>query len=49
MVAAMHALPDPRPIFQRYEILARETDAVFSRVKSDHPACVTCHEGCGDC
>ena len=45
----MQTLPDPSPVFERYETLARETDALFSRVKADHAACVTCHEGCSDC
>lgn len=45
----MQPLPDPSPVFERYEILARETDALFARVKAEHAACVTCHEGCSDC
>lgn len=48
-MSAMRKLPDPQPIFERYEILAREADAVFSRVKSDYPECVSCREGCNDC
>ncbi|CAK7001859.1 MAG: hypothetical protein DELT_00062 [Desulfovibrio sp.] len=45
----MQKLPDPRPIFERYETLAREADALFDRVKTAHPECVTCHKGCADC
>ena len=42
-------LPDMRPVFERYEQLMREADAVFGRVKDTHTDCVTCHEGCSDC
>lgn len=49
MVRLMQTLPDPRPVFARYEILARQTDALFTRVTAEYPSCVTCHEGCGDC
>ena len=49
MLPRMTALADPRPVFERYETLAREADAVFARVKSEFPGCVTCGEGCDDC
>lgn len=45
----MRTLPDPTPVFSRYEVLAREADAAFDRVREAHPACVTCHEGCSGC
>lgn len=49
MVLSMHTLADPQPMFERYEALAREADAVFARVSAGHPECVTCREGCSDC
>lgn len=49
MIRRMTALADPRPVFERYEILARDADAAFARVKSEFSGCVTCHEGCSDC
>ena len=49
MVLYMQTLPDPTPVFARYEALAREADSAFSRVREAFPGCVTCHEGCGDC
>lgn len=49
MVAPMQKLPDLTPVFERYETVAREADAVFSRIKGEHSTCVTCHEGCSDC
>lgn len=36
-------------IFGRYEALVAEADAVFERVRSLHPDCVTCGMGCSDC
>ncbi len=45
----MYSLPDPTPFFERYETLAREADAVFSRVRDAFPGGVTCREGCSDC
>ena len=42
-------LPDPAPVFERYEALAREADAAFARVREAHPQSVACHEGCSDC
>lgn len=45
----MHILPDPRPVFERYETLAREADAAFSRVKDGFPENVACRQGCSDC
>lgn len=44
-----NTLPDLSPIFQRYETLMAEVDALFTRVRSAHPECVACHEGCSDC
>ena len=49
MVTAMQKLPDFQPVFDRYETLAREADAVFSRVRGAFPDCVTCRQGCDDC
>ena len=49
MVYRMQNLPDPTPVFARYEALAREADAAFARVREAFPECVTCHEGCSDC
>lgn len=45
----MRTLPDPRPVFERYETLAREADAAFSRVRSAFPENVACSRGCSDC
>ena len=44
-----NALPDFSDIFARYETLAAEADALFERVRSAHPDCVSCCEGCSDC
>ena len=45
----MTIISDPAPLFERYEILAREADTAFSRVKDTFPQCLSCHEGCSDC
>lgn len=49
MFLPMHTLPDPRSMFERYEVLAREADAVFAHVKKEHSECLSCREGCSDC
>ncbi len=40
---------DLTPYFEKYEELARAADAVFDRVKSQHPDCVRCEAECADC
>lgn len=42
-------MPELDPVFEAYEKLVAETDAVFSRVASMYPDCVTCKSGCSDC
>ncbi len=42
-------LPDPAPVFERYERLLAEADALFGRVAAAHPECVSCGGGCSDC
>ncbi len=42
-------IPDLTPIFARYEALAAEADALFTRVHDAYPQCVTCARGCSDC
>ncbi|MFP4072203.1 MAG: YkgJ family cysteine cluster protein [Desulfovibrionales bacterium] len=42
-------MQDIAEIFEEYENLAREVDAVFARVAEKHPECVTCKVGCSDC
>ena len=42
-------MPELDPVFEAYEKLVAETDAVFSRVASMYPDCVTCKPGCSDC
>lgn len=42
-------LPDFSPIFMRYDALVAEADALFAKVRADHPQQVTCVEGCSDC
>lgn len=42
-------IPDCSDIFSRYEKLVAECDAVFAKVQSLHPDCVTCGKGCSDC
>lgn len=42
-------IPDLTPIFDRYDALAAEADALFAKVRADHPERVTCAEGCSDC
>ncbi len=40
---------DLSTVFQEYEQLLRDVDAVFQRVRQQHPEEVTCAEGCSDC
>lgn len=42
-------IPDLSPIFASYEALRADVDSLFARIRQDHPACVTCKEGCCDC
>ena len=42
-------IPDLTPIFQQYEALRAQADAVFSTVRNQFPQCVACKEGCSDC
>ncbi len=42
-------MPELDPVFEAYEKLVAETDAVFSKVAAMYPACVTCRSGCSDC
>lgn len=42
-------LPNLIPIFEKYEALAADIDAIFERVRADFPEAVTCYEGCSDC
>lgn len=37
------------PVFQAYERLAAQTDALFEKVASQYPQCVKCAPGCDDC
>ena len=43
------SMPELDPVFEAYEKLVAETDAVFSRVAGMYPDCVTCKPGCSDC
>lgn len=43
------SLPDLTPFFKRYEQQARETDALFERVRAEFPDLVICREGCSSC
>jgi Fe-S-cluster containining protein len=40
---------DLNPFFKKYEMLVKQADAVFSKVKQEHSACVSCKVGCSDC
>lgn len=40
---------DLSDIFAKYERLVAEVDAVFERVATQHPDCVTCERGCSEC
>lgn len=42
-------LPDLSPYFARYEALARESDALFTHVRSQYPELVVCKEQCSSC
>ena len=43
------SLPDLSPWFVRYTDLARETDALFERIRAQFPDLVVCGEGCSGC
>lgn len=43
------SLPDLSPFFARYEQFAREADALFERVRGQHPDLVVCRERCSSC
>ncbi len=46
----MHkSLPDLTPLFERYETLCREADALFAHVRAQHADCVACAPGCSGC
>ena len=45
----MIALPDPSPVFSKYETLRDSVDALFLKLSLEYADCVKCHEGCGDC
>lgn len=40
---------DFTPFFKKYEEVSQMADAVFERVKNDHPECVKCKTHCSDC
>jgi Fe-S-cluster containining protein len=42
-------LPDMIPFFARYERFAREADALFERIRGQHPELVLCREQCSSC
>lgn len=42
-------LPDLTPFFTRYEIQAREADALFERIRGQFPELVVCREQCSGC
>lgn len=42
-------LPDITPFFDRYEIQAREADALFARIRAEYPELVVCKEQCSSC
>ena len=37
------------PVFEAYETLVAEADAVFARVAGQFPDCIACTSGCSDC
>lgn len=43
------ALPDMTSFFARYEAFAREADALFERIREQHPELVVCREQCSAC
>jgi Fe-S-cluster containining protein len=43
------SLPDLTPFFERYEQHAREADALFERIRAEHPELVVCREQCSSC
>lgn len=40
---------DFAPFFRRYEAIAEQAEAAFTRIKQDHPDCVKCVKECSDC
>lgn len=42
-------LPDLSSVFAKYERVQAEADALFDRIASQFPQCVTCCKGCSDC
>lgn len=42
-------IPDISHIFEQYEILRSEADAIFSRLSGQFANEVKCHRGCSDC
>ncbi|HUV49676.1 MAG TPA: YkgJ family cysteine cluster protein [Anaerolineae bacterium] len=40
---------DFSPFFRKYEEIVTMADAVFERVKKEHPECITCKQECCDC
>ncbi len=42
-------LPDLSALFERYEAMCREADALFAHVRTKHADCVACAAGCADC
>jgi len=43
MIAALE------PVFQKYETLAKQIDAVFDNVRQEYSDCVKCKLECADC
>lgn len=41
--------PDFTPVFNKYEALRKDVDAIFSTMTERYPQCVTCHPACSDC
>jgi Fe-S-cluster containining protein len=37
------------PVFESYERLRAEADALFERIRAEHGECVSCRPGCCDC
>jgi Fe-S-cluster containining protein len=42
-------IPGLSVVFEAYERLRHEADALFARVRESNPDCVRCREGCSDC
>ncbi len=49
MQKSLSRLPDLTALFERYEALCREADAIFAHVREKHGECVACEPGCADC